>query len=475
MKRLISILLSQLLFILSVVICFGTSLAATDYIDTFETDYCVYSEYKTYIYFERIKEENLKTVTIPDFINGKPVTVIGYHALGNSRDTTEKVIIGNNVELIDSDAFSYSPKLKTVVFSDSVKTIGIGAFYGCSSLEEISFGSGLDEIEEWAFEDCYSLKTVSFNKAIKKIDGCAFRNCTALVDVTFPNRIDKIGDNSFNGCTALKEVTLPKKIKYLGVNTFENTGFSKDEANYKDGSLYCSNYLLKYNPEATGKVKVEEGTVGIGARAFDKTNGITSVRLPASLRYITSRAFNGMKKLRAITVSKESKYFSSKKGILYNKAKTRLVRYPAAKSGSSFKVSKTVKTINAFAFYKADLLKNVELPGNVKYLNVHSFDNCKRLKRVKLNKGLKKIGKYAFYRCKRIKSISIPKSVKSIGDYAIGYDYMETAETDGGQKTEHPYGKVVIKGYKKSAAQRYCKDGGGFNDWSGYFKFIALD
>lgn len=481
MKKVVCLFLACIISVLCIFGSASSIYAAKNgnsyYIDTIETEDYYYSVCSDHIELHRICKGNQSVVTIPDYIDGKPVTVIGegFHVLGNSRESAEKVIIGNNVKLIGTDAFAESSKLKTIVFSNSVKTIGIAAFSRCVSLEEISIGNNIEDIKMMAFENCFSLKTVSFNKKIKTINESAFKGCKELSEVNFPNSINVIGDNAFNGCTALKEFTLPKKIKYLGVNAFENTGLSNDSSNYKNGSLYCSDYLLKYNPEATGKVTVAEGTVGIGAKAFDKTKGITCVKLPASVKYITSRAFNGMKKLRSVSISKSNKYFSSKNGVLYNKSKTRLVRYPAGKSKKSFTVPKSVKIINSYAFYKSDSLKKVVIPKNVKTINSHAFDNCKLLKKVVLNNGIKKIGKYAFYRCKRIKAITIPKSVNSIGNFAIGYDYVETAETEQGQKTEFPYGYVTVRGYKKSAAQRYCKDGGGFDDWHGFFKFVAID
>ena len=92
--------------------------------------------------------KTLKKITIPDEIDGVPITSIGRHAFEKTRvyygpmeDSigvdVEEVVLGSNVVEIASGAFYNTPHLKKVTFNDALVSIGSHAFYRCKSLEEV--------------------------------------------------------------------------------------------------------------------------------------------------------------------------------------------------------------------------------------------------------------------------------------------------------------------------------------------------
>ena len=95
----------------------------------------------------------------------------------------------------------------------------------------------------------------------------------------------------------------------------------------------------------------------------------------------------------SINVNGNNLYYSSEDGILYDKAKTRVIAVPQGKSG------------------------NVILPASVTYVNAYAFWNCYRLTGVTLPQGVTGIGDYAFADC-NLSDISLG-STTSIGDYAF--------------------------------------------------------
>src|SRR6266403_63548 len=69
-------------------------------------------------------------VTIPDTINGYPVTSIGDSAFYYS-STVTSVTIPNSVTSIGDEAFYYCTNLTSVTIPNSVTSIGIYAFAEC--------------------------------------------------------------------------------------------------------------------------------------------------------------------------------------------------------------------------------------------------------------------------------------------------------------------------------------------------------
>src|SRR5438128_2128464 len=72
-------------------------------------------------------------VTVPDMINGYPVTSIGDSAFYRNYTVTS-VTIPNSVTSIGAYAFDYCTNLTSVTIPNSVTSIGGYAFAGCTRL-----------------------------------------------------------------------------------------------------------------------------------------------------------------------------------------------------------------------------------------------------------------------------------------------------------------------------------------------------
>ena len=79
------------------------------------------------------------SVTVPDTIDGLPVTRVGERAF-NANGQIVSVQIGKNVKSIGRYAFSSSGNLKTVQLSNAVTILERGAFSDCKNLKEIIWG-----------------------------------------------------------------------------------------------------------------------------------------------------------------------------------------------------------------------------------------------------------------------------------------------------------------------------------------------
>ena len=153
-------------------------------------------------------------VTIPDKINGMPVTAIGNSAFYGLGITS--VTIGPNVTTIGANAFSgpyvawfgiTGDPLSSLNIPNNVITIGDYAFYGCNNLTNVTIGSNVTTIGAYAFS------------------GLGFDNTSAgdpLSSVTIPNSVVNIGDYAFYGCWRLSSVTIGSGVTNIGQWAFSS-------------------------------------------------------------------------------------------------------------------------------------------------------------------------------------------------------------------------------------------------------------
>jgi hypothetical protein len=111
--------------------------------------------------------------TIPDTINGVPITAIGNGAFSNTPITS--VTIGTNVASIGMRAFS-GCNLTAVTIPNSVANIGPQAFYDCTNLASVTMGKGVASIGTTAFFGDSQLTGVYFEGNAPTPNPVAFAN-----------------------------------------------------------------------------------------------------------------------------------------------------------------------------------------------------------------------------------------------------------------------------------------------------------
>ena len=105
--------------------------------------------------------------------------------------------------------------------------------------------------------------------------------------VLIPASVRKIAVTAFEGCTELEEIVVHP----------ENTAYRSES-----GCLYQGNVLLRVPRGRQGSVAVAEGTVEIEPEALSGCRHLEEIILPATVRTIGERAFEGCEKLQAIAI-----------------------------------------------------------------------------------------------------------------------------------------------------------------------------
>ena len=340
-------------------------------------------------------------LTIPDTIDGKKVTWIGYQAFMNCNRLTS-ITIPNSITGIASEAFRDCSSLTNITIPDSVISIGELAFCFCESLTNITIPDSVISIGYNAFYYCRSLTSINVSnnsKNYSSIDGVLFnKDKTQIISYSagkketsyiIPDSVTSIADYAFDNCTRLTSITIPEGVTIIGSSAFDNC-IRLTSIAIPNGVTSIA-YGAFNECRSLTNITIPDSVTYIGAIAFYGCSSLTSITIPDSVTSVDKYAFVDCIGLTGINVSDNNKNYSSIDGVLFNKDKTEIIKYPAKKEGPNYDIPNSVTNIGTSAFYKCSSLTSITIPS-----------------------GVTSIGNYTFFCCSSLKSITIPEKVTSI-------------------------------------------------------------
>jgi hypothetical protein len=176
------------------------------------------------------------TLSIPETIDGKRVTVIGDRAFINKG--LREVTIPDTVTVIGEGAFSFN-RLETVVIGNNVTNIGRSAFTS-NRLVNVTLGTAIVTIGKGAFSN-NMIEEIALPAAVTTIDDYAFFS-NRLRNINIPASVTLIGEGAFSGnrltsievgsgVTVIRDgafynnfitsVTIPPSLQNLGNRAFD--------------------------------------------------------------------------------------------------------------------------------------------------------------------------------------------------------------------------------------------------------------
>ena len=184
----------------------------------------------------------------------------------------------------------------------------------------------------------------------------------------------------------------------------EEEAFFYDKVVVKKGVTTIGNFAF-YN-DGIKWVKLPSTLTKIGRYAFSYTvfTGMTTFNIPKNVKTIGSSAFDGTE-IKGFKVEKKNKYFSAKDGVLFNKRKTTLVKYPDEKTSKSYTAPKSVKYVKSFAFAGDE----------------GGFTGNRKLKKLVFQKNLKQVADYAFA-YSNVTTYQFKSKAPKFGKHVFWYD-----------------------------------------------------
>ena len=324
--------------------------------------------------------------------------------------------------------------------------------------------SDLVKGENYNYEYGGSSEEAEFNATITVTASEAPEKIAALTE----NTVVKItGELDADTLTAIASAIRNLSSANIDLDISETTGVTSLQYTF-----YCCAKLAK--------IELPETITTIDTMTFDST-GLLSLTIPDSVKSIAAGALNlGLKELiigkgletfgqpyskitssmESVIVSDENPNFCSVDGIMYDKAKTKIVYYPIASKLETLVIPDTVTTIGTgytTNFMHKTNLKKLVIGEAVEDLTGNYFYNTPALETIEISSSnanykieddmiFSKDGTKIVYVpvYKSIETFEIPGTVTKIGDHAIQNHPELKSITIGEQVTEIGKGALAI-------------------------------
>ena len=384
-----------------------------------------------------------------------------------------KFVVPNNITSLGENSFRLCENMTDFTIGNNVSEIGISAFHGshiqnlyCNNLSSwcnIEFSSMYSnpinvetnffvngkninelvipddvlEIKRFAFYEAKFLKTLTIGDKTQKICNDAFYG-TNVENVNIGEGLMEIGNNAFHNCQYLQTIRITTNIApKIESSTFYNVG--------KNGILYypvMSDYSSWMNTNQfylgyygwKGMVVDSDKPYSIKLR-YNITDTTKECTLIQNIDNVYKMKIDGnecelnnlytfdtigeheVEFLFGHKIPKQAFYKNNlitEVEIYDNIAEIDMMAFDSCENLTSIKFSNSVKKINTSAFRYCYGLTEIVIPDSVTSMGEQVFFCCSGLKSVTIGNNVTSIARNTFYKCDNLTEVVIPDSVTSI-------------------------------------------------------------
>lgn len=267
------------------------------------------------------------------------VLYIDNHLVKALETTNGKYTVKSGTIAICFRAF-WGSGISEIVLPDSVVKIGNEALTKCHSLKSIYIGSGLQEFSENVFDERTEIEFYSGPYLLEKIEVSKNNKYLSSENGVLYNK-DKTELLWYPASSSAKELSMPDTVQTISWLAFINA--ANLETLILGNNVTAPDFLLY------GCISLKKVYIGKSLQYDDEIGWI----------------FNNCPSLEFIDVHIQNPNYSSVEGVLFNKNKTTLVKYPAAKKGVEYNIPDSVTTIANYAITKVIYLEKLFISKNV--------------------------------------------------------------------------------------------------------------
>ena len=155
---------------------------------------------------------------------------------------------------------------------------------------------------DYPTNECTKVKAIKIESGITHIGNNAFYKCSNVDEIVLPDTISSIGKFAFWGCSSLKEISIPPQV------------------------------------------------TSIGFAVFRDCDSLSIIRIGKNVSDIDCNDFDGISGIKGFVVDGNNNYYSTDaNGVLYNKNKTKLIKYTTGSTANEYNIPNTVNQIEKYA------------------------------------------------------------------------------------------------------------------------------
>ena len=212
--------------------------------------------------------------------------------------------------------------------------------------------------------------------------------------IDIPSTVTEIGDQAFADNTSIESVTMPLTLTTIGYRAFSG----------------CT---------ALKKVDIPDSVTKVGPGAFYDCTSLSDVTIGEKVSSWGSGVFAGCTSLTTCNIDSDNQYLVTDAGALYSGDQSMLYQVFAGRVGDNYVCPGSVKSMDTYAFWNCQNLKNVSISGSVKEIPAYSMTNMNSVENVVIPNAVTTISEKAFADNAALKQVSIPVSVTSIHETAF--------------------------------------------------------
>ncbi len=361
----------------------------------------------------------LTTLNIGEQVQVLPSNVFSYCKFSG------QLILPDSLTVIGNYAFYGCQQLSgTLSIPEKVRKIGKSAFYGCEGLTELVFNAtdfqGSTSCYDTSFPGLYGenetfgacplLKTLLIGEEVSTITTSLFKNCYFEEAVVIPNSVTTIGNQAFSGCTGITELTIGEGVTSIGVSAFkectnlETVYYNAISCNYANSSSYPFDNC----PSLTTLIIGDEVET-LPNNAFKSCSFAGEIVIPNSVTEIGSSAFYGCTNITSVTIGE---------GV--TRTTGQMFRDCTNLTSVTYNAVNCTNWSSYYIWDGCTSLTTLTIGPNVQYLPGRIFEGCSFTGELTLPNSLVTIGEKAFNGCSGFTGdLIIPDNVTTIGGNAF--------------------------------------------------------